>query len=81
VIDYFSLDVEGAELIVMKDFPFDKYTFKFLTIERPKPELIDLLQNQGYRQVKKLTHWGETLWVHDESVALSKEEIDSATIL
>jgi hypothetical protein len=81
VIDYFSLDVEGAESIVMKDFPFDKYTFKFLTIERPKPELIDLLQNQGYRQVKKLTHWGETLWVHDESVALSKEEIDSATIL
>ena len=81
VIDYFSLDVEGAETIVMKDFPFDKYIFKFLTIERPKAELIDILQSQGYRLVKTITKWGETLWVHDESVALSKEEIDSAMIL
>jgi hypothetical protein len=81
VIDYFSLDVEGAESIVMKDFPFDKYIFKFLTIERPKADLIDILQSQGYRLVKTITNWGETLWVHDESVALSKEEIDSAMII
>jgi hypothetical protein len=31
VIDYLSLDVEGAEFIVMKGFPFEKYTISALT--------------------------------------------------
>ena len=31
VIDYMSLDVEGAEFFVMKDFPFDKYKIKILS--------------------------------------------------
>jgi hypothetical protein len=39
MIDYLSLDVEGAELFIMKDFPFDEHKFKLLTIERPKDQL------------------------------------------
>merc|ERR1712113_719908 len=35
-IDYMSLDVEGAESMVMKDFPWDSYHFLVLTVERPK---------------------------------------------
>jgi hypothetical protein len=27
-VDYFSLDVEGADLAVLKTIPFDKVTFK-----------------------------------------------------
>eukprot|EP00957_Ditylum_brightwellii_P204061 15337436-Ditylum_brightwellii.AAC.1 len=42
VIDYMSLDVEGAEYFVMKDFPFNAYKIKILTVERPKQELVDL---------------------------------------
>ena len=29
IIDYLSLDVEGAELEVLKNFPFKKYKFLF----------------------------------------------------
>mmetsp|Transcript_8083 Transcript_8083/g.9323 ORF Transcript_8083/g.9323 Transcript_8083/m.9323 type:complete len:356 (+) Transcript_8083:22-1089(+) len=64
-IDYLSLDVEGAEELVMSDFPFDSYIISFVTIERPKPGLQDLLKNNGYRFVMKLIFWGETLWVHE----------------
>ncbi len=33
VIDYWSLDVEGSELRLLKSFPFDAYTFDTLTVE------------------------------------------------
>ena len=32
-IDYMSLDVEGAEMDILKSFPFDKYCVKYATIE------------------------------------------------
>ena len=65
VIDYLSLDVEGAEEIIMKDFPFQEYTFRFLTVERPHPSLQALFRANGYQFVMLLVHWGETLWVHE----------------
>jgi len=76
VIDYFSLDVEGAETLVMKDFPWDIYKFKFLTIERPTDELKIILTSNGYSKLYDLTSWGETLWFHEKSVYLTKEDID-----
>jgi hypothetical protein len=33
IIDYASIDVEGGELDIIKDFPFDKYFIKYITIE------------------------------------------------
>ena len=44
IIDYFSLDIEGAEEIVLKNFPFEKYKFLALTIERPSPLINQLLK-------------------------------------
>jgi len=63
-IQYLSLDVEGAEELIMKDFPFDEYVIDFITIERPRPALKELLESNGYIFVTMLIHWGETLWVH-----------------
>jgi hypothetical protein len=63
-IDYLSLDIEGAEYLVMKNFPFDEYSIKVLTVERPNKELKLLLESNGYIMVKSLAWWGETLWVH-----------------
>jgi len=63
VIDYLSLDVEGAELFIMKDFPFHEYQFKVLTIERPKDELLVLLETNGYKKVLDFKR-GDTLWAH-----------------
>ncbi|GFH56603.1 hypothetical protein CTEN210_13079 [Chaetoceros tenuissimus] len=78
MIDYLSLDVEGAETLILQDFPFDQYTFRFMTIERPKPDLIQLLNNHGYREVKKLVEWGETLWIHESSVLFGADLLDNA---
>ena len=52
VIDVLSIDVEGAETRILKDFPFEKYTFLCLVIERPSPELNRVLQERGYVFVK-----------------------------
>ena len=54
VIDYFSLDVEGFEYEILKEFPFDEYSFTCLGIERPKQELHELLTARGYETSAKL---------------------------
>ena len=64
VIDYLSLDIEGAEYLVMQHFPFDDYQIKLLTVERPDKELKTLFAEKGYIHLKDLTWWGETLWAH-----------------
>src|SRR5688572_18299968 len=54
-MDYLSLDVEGAEWMVLKDFPFDQYSFHCMTIERGADEYLRLrkkLLRQGYRLVR-----------------------------
>jgi len=75
LIDYMSLDVEGAESLVMANFPWDTYSFKFLTIERPMDDLKQRMKAEGYKMVLTLTGYEETLWIHQPSVSLSLEEI------
>lgn len=53
-IDFFSLDVEGAEHLVLRSFPFEKYSCLIITIERPKAETTKLLLANGYRLYKQL---------------------------
>ena len=64
-IDYLSLDVEGAEEFIIKEFPLTEYTVSLMTIERPKERLRALLDQNGYKSVKRLSSWGETLWAHE----------------
>ena len=54
IIDYLSLDVEGAEDRILLDFPFDKYKFKIMTIEEPSKVLINYIENNGYKMIRKL---------------------------
>ena len=77
VIEYLSLDVEGSEFFVMEAFPFDRYKFKVLTIERPRQELVDLLIRHDYIYLAANTIDGEeTSWVHKSM----KEEINTKAI-
>lgn len=67
-IDYLSLDVEGAEWLILKDFPFDEFSFTCMTIERGSadyPKLRKLLLEKGYRMVR----YGraDDFWVHPRS--------------
>jgi len=67
LIDFMSLDVEGAEYIILRGFDFDKYKFRCMAIERPTPELDLLLDAQGYRQVQHLSY--DVIYVHADFVA------------
>lgn len=50
VIDYLSMDIEGAEHAVLCKFPFDKYQFRTITIE--DGYCTKLLESHGYEEVK-----------------------------
>ena len=51
IIDYLSLDIEGSEEFVLIDFNFEKYKFKFMTIERPTINLDLKLESKNYLQI------------------------------
>lgn len=54
IIDYLSIDIEGAEERVLAGFDFEKYTFRCITIERPSELLRDILKNHGYILIKEI---------------------------
>jgi len=55
-IDLFSLDVEGAELEVLKGVDFDHYTFGHLLVESRNINRLERFLNQkGYRLVEPLS--------------------------
>lgn len=50
IIDLLCLDTEGSEFSILKDFPFDQYRFKCITIEGSSCN--ELLASKGYIKVK-----------------------------
>jgi rfaE bifunctional protein nucleotidyltransferase chain/domain len=64
VIDYLSIDTEGSEYEILKNFPFDKYIFKRITIEhnacngqkeeKKKKKIFELLTQNGYKRVEEM---------------------------
>ena len=65
IIDYLSLDVEGAEELIFRDFPFELYKIRIITVERPSLEMQAILRSNGYQFVTMLIYFGETLWLHE----------------
>ncbi len=56
LIDFLSLDVEGAELEVLKGVDHQAFRFKYILVEcRDLPRLSAYLENQGYRFTEKLS--------------------------
>lgn len=64
VIDYLSLDIEGAEDWAFEHFPWVKYTFLAITVERPKVALKTMLAKQKYTYLCKHGWFGDELWIH-----------------
>lgn len=68
-VDYFSFDIEGQELAVLRNFPFELVTFKVIVIEvmfytpEEKMELDELLHKKGYLFVKNLQV--DKIYVHE----------------
>ena len=61
-VDYFSLDVEGSELQILKTIPFDKVDIKVLTVEyiakQKKSPIEDFMHSKGYISVIQVQHPG-----------------------
>lgn len=56
-MDLLSLDVEGAEIAVLKGIDHARFRFKYLCIESRSAELLtEYLAGVGYRFVAQLTH-------------------------
>jgi FkbM family methyltransferase len=47
-IQYLSVDVEGAEARILCGFPFDRYEFEAITVERPTPAVHKCLLEANY---------------------------------
>lgn len=65
VVDYMSLDIEGAEWLALKDFPFDEFRMLCMTIERGGKcydRLRARLRGAGYRHVR--AHGPDDFYVH-----------------
>jgi FkbM family methyltransferase len=51
-IDYFSLDVEGAEMLILRNYPFEMYPVRVWSIESNKLDrmkLVTFMDGKGYR--------------------------------
>lgn len=59
VIDYISLDIEGMEAEILRTFPFDRHTFRLMTVEHNqykdgdenKNAIYEILTQHGYSRV------------------------------
>lgn len=54
VIDYLSMDVEGAEERVFSSLNFSEYSFNCMTIERPTEVLRTTFKENGYVHIKEI---------------------------
>ena len=68
VIDYLSIDVEGAEDRVLGGFDFDQYTFRCITIERPSEKLRNLFLKHGYLLIKEIPDL-DSFYIHQSFLA------------
>ncbi len=77
VIDYLSIDVEGAESRILMNFPFDRYIFSVITIERPKPDIQNKFAELGYVYIGQFGE--DRIYIHpslpnfDNLIALKAE--------
>ncbi|MES2993290.1 MAG: FkbM family methyltransferase [Pseudomonadota bacterium] len=56
IIDFLSLDVEGAEIEVLKGVDHERFKFRYILVEcRDLPAMQDYLQTQGYTLVEKIS--------------------------
>ena len=55
IIDFLSIDTEGSEFEILSKFPFEEYSFKFITIEHNNSEsqtkLKELMNSKNYFEI------------------------------
>ena len=55
VVDYMSVDTEGSEFDILRNFPFNEYRFNFMSVEHNftpnRQKIRDLLWKNGYKPI------------------------------
>lgn len=64
VIDYLSIDTEGSEFEILREFDFSKYQFRVITCEHNytpmREQIFELLTEHGYRRVlRHISRWDD----------------------
>lgn len=75
IIDYLSIDIEGYEYNVLKNFPFDEYKIMALSVEGGSCD--DLLISKGYKHVKNpynIDRYFENYFLHSDYVRPKQED-------
>ena len=71
VIDYMSIDTEGSEFDILKNFPFHEYQFNFMSVEHNftpnRQKIRDLLWKNGYKpildKISECDDWFAPRWL------------------
>lgn len=74
-VDYFSLDVEGAELDILKTIDFDKFDISTLSVEfihdvDGKVAIRDFMKEKGYFVLTEVTHPN---WLANDFIFVKKQ--------
>lgn len=68
-IDYLSIDTEGSEYQILKDFSFDAYIFSTITVEHNyganRDKIHELLSAKGYERVHTHLSAGDDWYVYN----------------
>ncbi|KAK8728992.1 hypothetical protein OTU49_017468 [Cherax quadricarinatus] len=80
-VDYFSLDVEGSELAVLRTIPWEKVDIKTLSVEfihgvEGKDVLRKYMLSQGYRIYSEVTHPG---WLANDFIFIKNDVTPSVS--
>ena len=76
-IDYISIDTEGSEYEIIKNFNFDKFKVEIFTIEhnfidKKRDDILKLMTSNGYiRILQNLSKWDDWYIKKDNKVLLS----------
>ncbi|XP_043196494.1 uncharacterized protein LOC122367465 [Amphibalanus amphitrite] len=81
-VDYFSLDVEGAELDVLRTVPFDRIDIRTLSVEFAhtsgggKPALRAFMESKGYTVIREVKQkdWTANDFIFVKNDTFSEEE-------
>lgn len=78
-IDYFSLDVEGMELPILKSIPFDKLDIAVITVEykhgKEKNKYVEFMKGKGYKMVKELNFVIKELYLGGSDFVFVRDDL------
>ena len=74
VIDYLSMDIEGAEERALSGFDFSSFVFRSITLERPSAPLRRVLDKNDYIVVKDIPEL-DTFYIHKSHIENYRENL------